>query len=240
MAIKRMANGEPRGQAEALRPFTGFPSRANLLANRPCPRCVYTFGTRMDKPAETDLIVRAKQGDVDAFCLLVSDHRRAMLSLAMRFCGNHHDAEDLAQDVFLNAFRAIGRFRAESSFHTWLRRIMVNSFLSRRRRKDLLQGRDNMEDGGFSSPGSERTAFNNVMVQQILRRLEEVPPRPRLMFIMKHQEGMTCEEIAAYFETSVGTVKKTIFRVVDRLRQEFHPRETTISEGRNARLSEVP
>jgi RNA polymerase sigma-70 factor (ECF subfamily) len=194
----------------------------------------------MANPAETELIARAKQGDMEAFCLLVSGHQRAMLALAVRFCGNHHDAEDLAQEVFLNAYRAIGRFRAESSFHTWLRRIMVNSFLSRKRRKDLLQAADVTEGPGFPVPGSDRTAFNNVMVQQILKRLDEVPARQRLMFIMKHQEGMTCEEIAEYFETSVGTVKKTLFRVVDRLRQEFHTREVRISEARDARLSEVP
>jgi DNA-directed RNA polymerase specialized sigma24 family protein len=60
------------------------------------------------------------------------------------------------------------------------------------------------------------------------------------MFIMKHQEGLTCEEIADNFGTSVGTVKKTLFRVVDKLRKEFHTPEVPISEGRNARLSEIP
>jgi len=193
----------------------------------------------MAAPAETELIAKAKRGDVDAFCLLVSGHRRAMHALALRFCGNHHDAEDLSQDVFLNAYRAIDRFRGDSSFHTWLRRIMVNSFLSHKRRKEPPRATD-VTEGGFPISGSDRTAFNNVMVQQILQRLEEVPARQRLMFIMKHQEGLTCEEIADYFGTSIGTVKKTLFRVVDKLRQEFQRPEIGISEGRNARLSEIP
>jgi len=194
----------------------------------------------MAAPAETELIARAKQGDVDAFCQLVSGHQRAMLGLALRFCGNHHDAEDLAQEVFLNAYRAIGRFRGDSSFHTWLRRIMVNSFLSHRRRKEPVSAADVTEGSGFPVVGSERAAFNNVMVQQVMQRLEQVPARQRLMFIMKHQEGMTCDEIADYFGTTVGTVKKTVFRVVERLRQEFHRPEMSLSEGRNARLSEIP
>jgi RNA polymerase sigma-70 factor (ECF subfamily) len=198
----------------------------------------------MAAPAETELIAKAKRGDADAFCLLVSGHKRAMHSLALRFCGNHHDAEDLAQEVFLNAYRAIDRFRGDSSFHTWLRRIMVNSFLSHKRKKALPVAADVTEGPGFAISGSDRTAFNNVMVQQILQRLEEVPARQRLMFVMKHQEGLTCEEIADYFGTSVGTVKKTLFRVVDKLRQEFLPRdiapETSLSEGSNARLSEIP
>lgn len=194
----------------------------------------------MASSAETELIARAQNGDVDAFCLLVSGHQRAMYALALRFSCNHHDAEDLAQEVFLNAYRAIGSFRGESSFHTWLRRIMVNSFLSRKRRKESQPALELTEGPGFAVAGSERTAFNNVMVQQIMDRLEAIPARQRLMFIMKHQEGLTCEEIAENFGTSVGTVKKTLFRVVDRLRREFHPTDIRLSEGRNARLPEIP
>jgi RNA polymerase sigma-70 factor (ECF subfamily) len=194
----------------------------------------------MAPPAETELIAKAKKGDVDAFCLLVSSHKRAMHALALRFCGNHHDAEDLAQEVFLNAYRAIDRFRGDSSFHTWLRRIMVNSFLSHKRRKVLPQSADVTEGPGFAIAGSDRTAFNNVMVQQVLRRLEAVSARQRLMFVMKHQEGLTCEEIAEYFGTSVGTVKKTLFRVVEKLRDEFRTPEIRLSEASNARLPEIP
>ena len=194
----------------------------------------------MTVPSETELIARAKRGDVDAFCLLVSTHRRAMHSLALRFCGNHHDAEDLSQEVFLNAYRAMDRFRGDSSFHTWVRRIMVNSFLSYRRRKELPRAADVTEGAGFPIAGSDRTAFNNVMVQQILQYLEEVPARQRLMFVMKHQEELTYEEIADNFGTSVGTVKQTVFRVVEKLRKKFHSPQIPISEGSNARLPEIP
>jgi len=194
----------------------------------------------MVAPAETELIARSIRGDVDAFCLLVSSHRRAMHALALRFCGNHHDAEDLSQEVFLNAYRAIGRFRGESSFNTWLRRIMVNTFVSHKRRKQLPRAADFSEGAAFPIARSERTAFNNVMVQQVMRQLEKVPVRQRLMFVMKYQEGLTCEEIACYFGTTAGTVKKTLFRVVEKLRLEFHSPGIPISEGSNARLSEIP
>jgi RNA polymerase sigma-70 factor, ECF subfamily len=202
--------------------------------------CAVSIKTSMITPPETELIARAQRGDVDAFCLLVSGHQRVMLALAMRFSGNHHDAEDLVQEVFLSAYRAIGRFRGEASFHTWLRRIMVNSFLSHKRRKTPQHLADVTDSAGFPTAGSDRTAFNNVMVQQILQRLDEIPARQRLMFIMKHQEGLTCQEIAEYFGTTVGTVKKTVFRIVDKLRQEFHTPKMRGSERSNARLSEVP
>ena len=194
----------------------------------------------MTVPAETELIARAKRGDVDAFCLLVSSHRRSMYSLALRLCGNHHDAEDLSQEVFLNAYRALDRFRGDSSFHTWLRRITVNSFLSHKRKNELLRATDIAEGEGFPIARSDRTAFNNVMVQQVLQYLEEFPSRQRLMFVMKHQEGLTYEEVADYCGTSVGTVKQTVFRVVEKLRQKFHSPRIQIREGSNARLSEIP
>jgi len=194
----------------------------------------------MASSPETDLIARAQNGDMDAFCSLVSDHQRVMYALALRYCCNHHDAEDLVQEVFLNAYRSITRFRGESTFHTWLRRIMVNSFLSHKRRKEPPPSIEITEGAGFPAIGSDRTAFNNIVVQQVLQRLDEMPARQKLMFILKHQEGLTCEEIADNFGTSVGTVKKTLFRVVDRLRKEFHTPEIHVSEGRNARLSEIP
>jgi RNA polymerase sigma-70 factor (ECF subfamily) len=192
----------------------------------------------MAAPSETELIARAKRGDVDAFCQLVSSHQRGVLAVALRFSGNYHDAEDLAQEAFLNAFRAIGRFRGDSSFLTWLRRIVVNSFLNHKRRKTGTQV--DVGEGTFAAAGSDRTAFNNMMVQQVLQRLGQLPPRQRLMFIMKHQEGHTCEEIADYFGTSTGTVKKTLFRVVEQLRQEFHTPKVRINERSQTRLSEIP
>jgi len=193
----------------------------------------------MTVPAETELIARAKRGDVDAFCLLVSSHRRSMYSLALRLCGNHHDAEDLSQEVFLNAYRALDRFRGDASFHTWLRRITVNSFLNHKRKHEL-KATEIGEGETFPIAGSDRTAFNNVMVQQVLEYLEEFPARQRLMFVMKHQEGLTYEEVADYCGTSVGTVKQTVFRVIEKLRQKFHSPRVQISEGSNARLSEIP
>jgi RNA polymerase sigma-70 factor (ECF subfamily) len=194
----------------------------------------------MTVPAETELIARAKRGDVDAFCLLVSGHRRSMYSLALRLCGNHHDAEDLSQEVFLNAYRALDRFRGDSSLHTWLRRIMVNSFVNQTRKQKRLKATDITGSQEFPIARSDRTAFNNVMVQQVLRYLEEFPARQRVMFVMKHQEGLTYEEVAECCGTSVGTVKQTVFRVIEKLRQKFHSPQIQISEGSNARLSEIP
>src|SRR5262249_49384731 len=188
-------------------------------------------GMAMSPANEAVLIARAQGGDGEAFCELATHQHRSLYLLALKYSGNHHDAEDLMQDVMLNAYRAIHQFRGMSSFRTWLAKIMVNSFLNQRRKSDPLapaKRQEPMEEDlepPFESkyPGrhTERTVHNGLVMQQILNLLASVPERQRLMFLMKHQQGMTCEEIADTMGTSVGTVKKTLFRVVDRLRQHF-------------------
>jgi len=187
-------------------------------------------GMAISPALEAELIARAQRGDTEAFCELASQHHRSLYLLALKYSGNHHDAEDLMQDVMLNAYRAIHQFRGMSSFRTWLARIMMNSFLNQKRKSDPLaptKRQDPIEDDvepafhlkDLGHP--ERNVHNGLVMQQVLKLLGSVPERQRLMFLMKHQEGMTCEEIADTMGTSVGTVKKTLFRVVDRLRQHF-------------------
>jgi RNA polymerase sigma-70 factor, ECF subfamily len=188
---------------------------------------------RTSPVADSELIARAQRGEVEAFCLLAANHQRGLYLLALKYSGNHHDAEDLTQEVMLNAFKSIKQFKGMSSFHTWLSRIMVNAFLNQKRKNDPLAGSQRQEtteeafeaSWGLNRPihSSEKAATNSLMAQQILELLETIPPRQRLMFLMKHQEGLTCEEIAESMGTSVGTVKKTLFRVVDKLRQQFAP-----------------
>ena len=181
------------------------------------------YGMRLTPAEEAELIALAQKGDAEAFCQLAACHQRNLYVLALKYSGNHHDAEDLTQDVMLNAYRAIHQFKGLSSFRTWLSRIMVNSFLNQKRKSDPLASSDwqDADTIPLLARTSERNVNDGLVMQQILRLLQGVPERQRLMFLMKHQEGMTCEEIAEIMGTSVGTVKKTLFRVVDRLRQHF-------------------
>src|SRR5918912_210738 len=79
---------------------------------------------------EPELIARARGGDREAFCALAALYERRIYTLARYYCRNAHDAEDLAQEVWLRAFRALADFRGEASFYTWLRRITVHTFLN--------------------------------------------------------------------------------------------------------------
>ena len=197
---------------------------------------------------ETQLIQNAQDGDVDAFCTLAGRHQRSMYLLALKYCGNHHDAEDLAQEVFMNAYRAIGSFRSASSFKTWLSRITFNAFLNHKRKNDPLGATRRSEDdpessvpaAGFRvSQASARTTENSLLVGEVFRFLESVPPRQKMAFLLKHQEGQTCEEIADVMGTSVGTVKKTLFRVVSKLREEFSPAANPLKEDSSCMVAKV-
>ena len=151
---------------------------------------------------DLELIARAQRGEVEAFCQLAANHQRSLYLLALKYSGNHHDAEDLTQEVMLSAFRSIKQFKGMSSFHTWLSRIMVNAFLNQKRKNDPLAGSQRQEtteeafeaSWGLNRPAhsAERAATNGLLVQRVIAMLETIPPRQRLMFLMKHQEGLTC------------------------------------------------
>src|SRR6266567_9446876 len=135
-----MAVGLNTGNAAPLVGFSHMPTitPANVSINyEPAERT----HMRMLRAEEAELIARAQNGDMEAFCKLAASHQRSLYALALKYSGNHHDAEDLTQEAMLNAYRAIHKFKGMSSFHTWLSRIMVNSFLNEKRKSDPLASR---------------------------------------------------------------------------------------------------
>lgn len=188
---------------------------------------------------DQDLIRRAQNGDGEAFCELSRIYARRLHSLALRYCRNSTDAEDLTQEVWLKAFRSLKSFRGESSFYTWLRQITINTFLSQKRYEasrptveldDMLDG---FESNGFSADSfsansanllakiaikTDDALHNKILVNRVRGFLDELTPNQRLTFLLKHDEGMTCEEIAEHLGCSSGTVKKSLFRTVQKLR----------------------
>ena len=181
--------------------------------------------------SETELIALARAGDREAFCRLAALHARRVHTLALRFCRDAADAEDLSQEVWLRAFRSLDTFRAESSFYTWLRRIAVNTFLNQRRaarsRFDApAQRPEGDEAGGERSPraaDAESALHDQLLAGRVRDALAELSPQQRLVFLLKHDEGMTCEEIARALSCSTGTVKKSLARAVAKLRARLCP-----------------
>jgi len=176
---------------------------------------------------EPELIGRARAGDQEAFCALAEAYERRILMLALYYTRNRADAEDLAQELWLKAFRAMKDFRGESSFYTWLRQIMINSFLNHRRAgSNRAASIESAEDGRESARSVrvfdvEENAHRKIMVEKVFGALAELTPQQRLIFLLKHHEGMTYEEIARSLGCSAGTVKKSLFRTVVKLREHL-------------------
>ena len=177
--------------------------------------------------SETELIARARRGDAAAFCALAARYERRVYSLALHFCRDRADAEDLSQEVWLRAFRALAGFRGDSSFYTWLRRIAVNAFLNgreaARRRGDGCRAPETdarrAAAVGVAAAGDAAAALDDqLLTGEVWRALGELPRQQRLVFLLKHQEGMTYDEIARAVGCSPGTAKKAVFRAVTRLR----------------------
>ena len=180
---------------------------------------------------ETELIRQAQAGDTDAFCLLAQAYERRIYSLAFHYSRERQDAEDLSQEVWLKAYAALSTFRSESSFYTWLRKITINCFLNHRRTKSFrwhsqtadaaIEPSVMKEDSGAASRGFESALQNHLVIEKVMRVLADVTPQQRLIFLLKHQEGMTYEEISKEIGCSLGTVKKSVSRTVGKLREKL-------------------
>jgi RNA polymerase sigma-70 factor (ECF subfamily) len=189
--------------------------------------------------SESELIGRAQAGDAEAFSTLARAYERRLFVLALHHARDRHDAEDLSQEVWLKAFRAIKSFRGESSFYTWLRQIMINTFLNERRtpryggaqvveldsweasRRDAAHNSSSSSSLPTRPRGLEETVEQQFLVTRVLDALGELTAQQRLIFLLKHHEGMTYEEIAAAIGCSTGTTKKALFRAVLKLREQL-------------------
>jgi RNA polymerase sigma-70 factor (ECF subfamily) len=171
--------------------------------------------------SETDLIKRAQAQDTDAFCLLAERHARRIYLLAFHYCQNAQDAEDLSQEVWLKAYQALASFRSDSSFYTWLRRITINSFLNHQRtNSDRAQEPiDELESNSYFGP--DETVYSNVLFRTVMEALADLTSSQRLMFLLRHYEGMSYEEIGNAMGCSPGTAKKSVWRALGKLRAKF-------------------
>lgn len=184
--------------------------------------------------SEDDLIRRAQSADMDAFCLLAQKFERRIYSLALHYCHNHQDAEDLSQEVWLKTYQAMNTFKGESSFYTWLRKITINCFLNHQRARSFrwrgettpvqLVDLDSIKAVAClaQAADSEKALLNRIMVEKVMQALSELTSQQRLIFLLKHHEQMTYEEIAKEVGCSTGTAKKSMFRAVSKLREHLN------------------
>jgi RNA polymerase sigma-70 factor, ECF subfamily len=170
------------------------------------------------REGDGELVARFLRGEAAAFEELVRSHRLAVYRLAYRLLGNHEDADDVSQEAFLRAYRALPGFRGEASFRTWITRIVINLALNARRTRLMTVPIEETTapPGGPSGP---ETALRS----EVRRAVGGLPRRQRQVLILKVYEGMKFTEIAQAAGMSVGTAKATFFQAVRNLRTRLAP-----------------
>jgi len=175
---------------------------------------------------ESGLVERCLQGDGLAFSRLVALHEGMVVNLALRLLGER----DLAEDVFLQVYRTLGRFQGRSSLKTWIYRITVNQCRNRqrwwrRRRRERALSLDELKpaDEARLSSGQAAMAFEHVARRETAQRVQAALLRlsfdHRGVLVLREVEGLTCEEIAATLAVPEGTVKSRLARARDNLRR---------------------
>ncbi len=177
----------------------------------------------MTEPVRT--LVAAGHPDI-SFREMVEMHKRAIYFLALDLTGNHHDAEDLSQEVFIKAHKAMHRFRGDSGWYTWLRRIAINTYLNKKRKKALSMMRFFGDDDDASRTASKEaspadSAEGAVIRSHIERAMDTLSPRERTAFILRHHQDLSMSQIANDMEVADGTVKSLLFRATRKLRDEL-------------------
>lgn len=179
-----------------------------------------------------DLITRAQQNNLDAFEQLVLGYQDRVYSHCLHLTGNPNDAQDLAQDVFVQAFKGLRSFRKESDFGTWLHRIAVNQWINhcRRTRKivtfsidEPLPGHDSdmIRELAAAEDGPLENVERQELKAQLQQALQKIPDEYRLALVLREIEGYNYDEIASLLECSLGTVKSRINRGRKALKKEL-------------------
>jgi RNA polymerase sigma-70 factor (ECF subfamily) len=158
------------------------------------------------------LVARARDGYLDAYEMLVQRHSAMAYRVALRLCGDHHDAQDIAQEALIAAWENLDRFKAESSFSTWLYQIVTRRALNkvtRGRRCDLADLLDDATD-----PGTEPAvqAERNLAVDAVTDALTALPFPQRTVVVLHHFEGLSYAEVADVTGSTVPAVRSHLFR----------------------------
>lgn len=169
---------------------------------------------------EQQLISQAKGGNSDALRLIVERYMKQAYNIAYSFMKNHDDAEDIAQDALVRAYRSLNSFRGDSEFSTWLYRIILNLSLTRLKQKKTkatcelsqIEPNNNLSD-------DNPNYFSQIDISMhIEKALQQLPTLQRAVVILRHLEGLTTRQVSSILHCSEGTVKTHLFRGLKKLR----------------------
>jgi RNA polymerase sigma-70 factor (ECF subfamily) len=189
--------------------------------------------TKYSEQLDEDLVLRVQQGDKSAFDFLVIKYQHKIIQLVNRYVKDPSEAQDVAQESFIKAYRALGNFRGDSAFYTWLYRIAINTaknyLVSRSRRSANyqvdIQDAETFENApqlqGMETP--ERQLLNQEIIDAIKAAIDKLPEDMRTAIMLREFEGMSYEEIAQAMDCPVGTVRSRIFRAREAIDDKLNP-----------------
>jgi len=196
-----------------------------------------------DRELDRQLVERAQRGDKHAFGLLVSKYQRKLSRLLARFVKDQAEVEDVAQEAFVKAYRALPSFRGDSAFYTWLYRIGINTaknyLVAMGRRAPTVTDFDSEEAEEFGGGDQLRdinTPESMLMTKQIANTvneaMSELPEELRAAIQLREIEGLSYEEIAAAMDCPIGTVRSRIFRAREAIAERLRPLLDTQGDNR--------
>jgi len=182
----------------------------------------------LEAQADIGLIAACQQGDARAFRRVFEIYRDRVYALCCHMAGNDQDAEDLTQEVFIQAFKNIGSFRAESAFGTWIYRITANRCLAEsRRRRPKFASVEEMEQKNVVPMARGANPEEQLARKELMKRVEEaiadLPESQRLLFILGTQMGMKYRQIGEIVDCSEDAVKVRMHRARRRVRDTLKP-----------------
>lgn len=196
-----------------------------------------------DREVDQLLVERAQRGEKQAFELLVAKYQRKLGRLLSRFIRDPAEVEDVAQEAFIKAYRALPSFRGDSAFYTWLYRIGINTaknyLVAMGRRAPTTTIADNEEAENFDDGGQLRelnTPEAELMTKQIAttvnQAMDALPEELRTAITLREIEGMSYEDIASVMDCPIGTVRSRIFRARETIAAQLRPLLGTSMEKR--------
>lgn len=187
----------------------------------------------MTKTTDAELVERVQRGDKRAFDILVVKYQSKILSIVSRFISDNAEINDVAQDAFIKAYRALPNFRGESAFYTWLYRIAINTaknYLTARGRRPPASDIDSQDAESYGvgvalreNASPEKLLMRDQLKDVIFKTIEELPDDLKTAITLREIEGLSYEEIAESMDCPVGTVRSRIFRAREAIDDKMRP-----------------
>jgi RNA polymerase sigma-70 factor (ECF subfamily) len=179
------------------------------------------------------LVERVQKGDKKAFDILVLKYQQRVMNILSRYVRDHSEVQDLAQETFIKAYRALATFRGDSAFYTWVYRIAINTAKNfivaqgRRPPRDDIEASEAEQysgaDGLREHASPERILLKNEIAEMVFSTIDELPEDLKMAITLREIEGLSYDEIAETMSCPIGTVRSRIFRARETIEKKLRP-----------------